>query len=591
MSDISNSPPLTKRPRITYDRKQKQEVLLWLINHRIEDVDYSTNGGRWREDPTPGVEKEPRRMPDGSEKWFRAPTFMEAADFWKIPFGTIMHWWNRKIYIFEGVVPQSTIPLVHPSQRNKPKAQHRPTSELPGQTPHAAGISQHAGSDCWPLHPSAPHPHPQQLGPRLAAVPVYPQAIQPSGPPLHPLYRANFALGEISTEVSHMIQNQQNIHLENLLRAIGLSQALVNDLAEAQRVLLDPQSYPQYYPPPTYSPASQQQPCQVPPLHPLPPPLQSTGPHARTDNGRYIAIQPAPAQDRAHPLTPVYTPRTQSFQLQNHSPFLALPPQMGQQEGQHKWRLSCQGQHPIEPAEEAAAKREKASQLKRRYTSKDGPGGTMQLSDMPGDEMSISGDGGRTGREKRHCASGTRVVQGTTSVDQPNKTNGSGDAISSTRSLDGTNAQGGVEVSSDRQSTPIADATKQNALESVEHEPEAEPRKAPEDIGGGRRLYQTHNNGIWHQSTSSNIFSDAKNGLREGLSQHTVSTNRCNAESDKPLKSNTSSTVALPASKGNATADGPEIKADQEVIAMVDTTTEEPTKKDGLGGLHGVLPQ
>lgn len=203
-------------------------------------------------------------MHDGSHRWFRGPTFAEAAAFWKIPAAPIAQWWDARDAIFDGAVPTGAPPLVSPSQR----------AALNASAP-----------------PYAPQQQQQQATTAIVTTPpgggtVYPQAVQPAGPPLHPLYRANFALGEVSKEVAHMLQNQQNLYLENLLRAIALSQALVNDLSEAHRVLLDPQAYPQYYPS-SGSPRSRKADEVIPPLPDYPSPSFNTFQRVKTQP-RYV---------------------------------------------------------------------------------------------------------------------------------------------------------------------------------------------------------------------------------------------------------------------------------------------------------------
>lgn len=52
------------RPKVTYNLKRKQEVLLWLIHHRVEDVESDIPGrattAKWREGQAGCVEKHPR---------------------------------------------------------------------------------------------------------------------------------------------------------------------------------------------------------------------------------------------------------------------------------------------------------------------------------------------------------------------------------------------------------------------------------------------------------------------------------------------------------------------------------------------------
>lgn len=510
-------PKAIVRPKVTYHKKRKQDVLLWLINHRIEDnEDYSTNGARWREDATPCVEKEPRRMPDGSETWFRGPTYIEAANFWKIPLGTIAYWWKDKEKIFDGVVPESTIPLVHPNQRNRPKAPRPPTPDPPVAMHRCERLPPHAGLAAWQAPPPLQH-----SGPRLASVSaLYPQAIQPTGPPMHPLYRANFALGEVSNEVSHMIQNQHNLYLENLLRAIALSQTLVNDLTEAHKVLLDPESYPHYYPPGVYSQPPQQQSWSGPRFHP--PPQQPTGSYSRTDDGRYIAIQPTPNQ--GHPLTPVHTPNVQNFPQQQYQP---LPPQTGQQAGQHKWRLSSRGQHQPNTVEETSASRGTSARLKRSYTSRDGPGGTAELPIILESGGNSSERERHNGGEKRRSASGAGNVKDTAMADQLNEHNGSGHAANEAGAPDGSVAEGGNKVSSKQQSEPVVDtdAVEQdeaNAIEwrgikFAEQEPEVEPQDDSKNTSQESHDDKGDSNETQQHDAHDNVVSDAGDEPREDL--------------------------------------------------------------------------
>lgn len=209
---------------------------MWLIHHRVDDDDDPrTRRDHLSRGEQDIFEKDLRKMPDGTEKWFRAPTFLEASRFWKIPLRTISHWWKSRQQIFDGVVPQHEIPLVNPSERSgrpKPVCALTPGPIQPAQLAQSLGPTHEQVSD-------------QATRPVYDA-PSYPQAAQPQVPPLHPPYRANFAVEEVRKEVSHMFDHHQDIHLENLQRAIVLSQALVNDLAEAHKVLLNPHGYPQY---------------------------------------------------------------------------------------------------------------------------------------------------------------------------------------------------------------------------------------------------------------------------------------------------------------------------------------------------------
>lgn len=372
-------PKAIVRPQATYSTKRKQEVLMWLIHHRVEDVESPNQQGRSttaiaRDDAEGCVEKEPRRMPDGTERWFRAPTYQEAANFWKIPQGTIVSWWRAKNKIFDGKVPQAKIPLVHPGQRNKPRPEprlmlpsppdppppeplrqsqgqgqvwqgqnhpppvrimaralqpaHGPAHQIPGGHPEPHGHHPGAPLPLDPMahalqqaqnlahqissghtqphshHPGAPPPHPPPPAPAggqhapfqpsapvpAYGQPVYLQAAKPSGPPMHPLFRANFAVEEVSKEISQMLGMPQAVSIQKLQRAIELSQALVNDLTEAHKVLLNPHNFPQYCPP-GYVPG---------------PPLQQHVQYPRAPEVHHFVTQPAPYHRHPQQLAPMH---------------------------------------------------------------------------------------------------------------------------------------------------------------------------------------------------------------------------------------------------------------------------------------------
>lgn len=324
---------------------------------------------------------------------------------------------------------------------------------------------------------------------------IYPQAVQPVGPPLHPLYRANFALGEVSREVSHMLQNQHNLYLENLLRAIALSQALVNDLTEAHQVLLSPESYPQYYPsapPPQYQYQQLQQ-----GYYQQPQPPQPTGPLSRTPDGRYVVIQPAAQQAAPAPApAPVPPPR----------------PQPSQQEGEHRWLvgtgvgknnarpLNSPVTHAPPPPQQAGREtngEETSARRKRSYASKDGPGTTAERPiELDEDDDSERSNNGANGREKRRHTSNKAGEYGAVVARSPGKvdavTNANGEqpvteeGTVSTRHADSdrtsSSAQrdGNVSVAAnDRESTvPTTDKVGTTAMTQVT--PAGEPQVSEE---------------------------------------------------------------------------------------------------------------
>ncbi|ROW18102.1 hypothetical protein VPNG_00504 [Cytospora leucostoma] len=342
-------PKPISRPKVTYNLKRKQEVLLWLIHHRMEDVESDIPGrattAKWREGEAGCVEKHPRIMPDGSKKWMRAPTYHEASKFWKVSASTLTSWWKKRKEILGGEVPQPDIPLVHPSERAKPIAP-RPVSPGPPHPPwrvgeplgapnHIYGIRLSHGQQppaYWPPQlpgppqlagpppghgpsPSPVHRQPPASGldsalqqaqrlaneisaPRIGAPQSQPppltelQAAQlqaahpPPGQVLHPLYRAGYTVDAVHREVTSLVRAPQAIQLDSLMRAIGMAHDLVAHLNESHKALMYPQAFPHYYHPTPGYPRPQQQHASS--RHPPPPP--PTGPHTQPPpRARHVA--------------------------------------------------------------------------------------------------------------------------------------------------------------------------------------------------------------------------------------------------------------------------------------------------------------
>lgn len=92
-----------KRVERSYTRERKIEVLLYLLTHRVPDSGPRKTPrrriGQPQEDCStqPVVENE-----NGELVWYRAPTYAEASDFWKIPTPTIQGWWDSRDKLLEG---------------------------------------------------------------------------------------------------------------------------------------------------------------------------------------------------------------------------------------------------------------------------------------------------------------------------------------------------------------------------------------------------------------------------------------------------------------------------------------------------------
>ncbi|KAK3996527.1 hypothetical protein QBC44DRAFT_355680 [Cladorrhinum sp. PSN332] len=105
LSERLKNKPLKQVKRIerSYTRERKVEVLLYLLQHRVPDprprkVPRRRIGQPHEEELTqPMVTNE-----YGELVWYRAPTYSEASEFWKIPTPTIQGWWDAREKILEG---------------------------------------------------------------------------------------------------------------------------------------------------------------------------------------------------------------------------------------------------------------------------------------------------------------------------------------------------------------------------------------------------------------------------------------------------------------------------------------------------------
>ncbi|RYP72726.1 hypothetical protein DL771_004062 [Monosporascus sp. 5C6A] len=92
------------RPRNTYTRKRRTDVLMWLIHHKIPEENRFRRGDSYAYTRTrAGIaplpvheENERRRKWANGETIYRAPTYKDAERFWKVPAGSICQWWKKR---------------------------------------------------------------------------------------------------------------------------------------------------------------------------------------------------------------------------------------------------------------------------------------------------------------------------------------------------------------------------------------------------------------------------------------------------------------------------------------------------------------
>lgn len=107
LSERLKSKPLKQVKRIerSYTRERKIEVLNYLLNHRVPDGRRTTAPRRRIGQPPAQELVSPPptvREENGEYVWYRAPTYAEASDFWKIPTPTIQGWWDRRKKLLAG---------------------------------------------------------------------------------------------------------------------------------------------------------------------------------------------------------------------------------------------------------------------------------------------------------------------------------------------------------------------------------------------------------------------------------------------------------------------------------------------------------
>ncbi|KAI1254420.1 hypothetical protein MGN70_003823 [Eutypa lata] len=93
------------RPKTTYNKKRKTDVLMYLIHHRLADArgfdqrDHYFPITRMRQGMAPLSMEEAKQRREYWDKGavvYRPPTLRDAENFWKIPHSTITHWWKKR---------------------------------------------------------------------------------------------------------------------------------------------------------------------------------------------------------------------------------------------------------------------------------------------------------------------------------------------------------------------------------------------------------------------------------------------------------------------------------------------------------------
>ncbi|KAK4187958.1 hypothetical protein QBC35DRAFT_368659, partial [Podospora australis] len=92
-----------RRVERSYPKERKIEVLLYLLNHRVPDARPRKVPRRRIGQPHESELTQPMvRDENGELVWYRAPTYAEASEFWKIPTPTIQGWWDSRDKLLEG---------------------------------------------------------------------------------------------------------------------------------------------------------------------------------------------------------------------------------------------------------------------------------------------------------------------------------------------------------------------------------------------------------------------------------------------------------------------------------------------------------
>lgn len=215
-----------RRVERSYSRERKIEVLLYLLNHRVPDARPRRVPRRRIGQPHEQELTQPMvRTETGEYVWYRAPTYAEASNFWKIPTPTIQGWWDSREKLLKGTgieVPTvgpgglsaelaaagaSTVP--NPHREPPPGREEAPRKESPMLSPgearrleaSAAGSENGRPPAGWPIH--APSPNPLQDPPAPA------ETSSPAGPGA-PSTAANGTQSPQDTQLASAVAGQQS---------------------------------------------------------------------------------------------------------------------------------------------------------------------------------------------------------------------------------------------------------------------------------------------------------------------------------------------------------------------------------------------
>lgn len=195
-----------RRQERSYTRERKIEVIMFLLNHRVPDtreVMPRRRYGQYDVENEPPVEN-----PDGTFTYFRAPTYTEASEWWKIPTATICSWWDKRETILVGtgielppkkVYPDAGPPNPRPPKKKGPapnpplewfKQSTKPNTELgpaaPIRTTPSHQLAAAVGAASRPLASATTTGSPSQPGPAPPHMVTGPIAQPHSRPQSHP---------------------------------------------------------------------------------------------------------------------------------------------------------------------------------------------------------------------------------------------------------------------------------------------------------------------------------------------------------------------------------------------------------------------
>ncbi|RYP03978.1 hypothetical protein DL764_004749 [Monosporascus ibericus] len=148
------------RPRNTYTRKRRTDVLMWLIHHKIPEENQFRRGDSYAYTRTrAGIaplpvheENERRRKWANGETIYRAPTYKDAERFWKVPAGSICQWWKKR----EKYLPPHELEranLIHDLYMTGVPVRSESSVELESATHQQPAAAQNGDSQSGPAGP------------------------------------------------------------------------------------------------------------------------------------------------------------------------------------------------------------------------------------------------------------------------------------------------------------------------------------------------------------------------------------------------------------------------------------------------------